>query len=312
MLRLENRWIWDSWYVFDGTRHHAFYLSADRSLLDPELRHRHPIIGHAVSDDLWNWEVLPDALAPSEEPAFDSWTTWTGSVIQAEDGLWWMFYTGTTRDDGGDIQRIGAATSKDLMTWEKISTNALLDAGVEHYELLDYQKWHDQAFRDPWVFKHSDELWHMLITARATFGEKYSRGVVGHATSSDLRNWELHPAITEPNAGFGQLEVTQVEEIDGVPTLIWCCGYSELSQEAQAKYGAGGMFSVTGQSMLGPFDLRNAVRLAHPSLYAARAIQHEGNWYMIGFINEVEGKFIGELTDPIPLEIQGHGLVIAQ
>lgn len=311
MLRLEDRWIWDSWYTFDGNLHHAFYLSADRSLGDPELRHRHPIIGHAVSEDLLNWQVLPDAITPSDAPAFDSWTTWTGSIVQAEDGMWWMFYTGTSREDGGDIQRVGAATSKDLISWEKISTTQLLDAGTKHYELLDYEKWHDQAFRDPWVFKHTDKLWHMLITARATFGEKFSRGVVGHATSSDLKNWELLPALTEPNAGFGQLEVIQVEEINGVPTLIWCCGLNELNQEAKARYGAGGMFSVTGESVLGPFDLRNAVRLPHPSLYAARAIQHEGEWFMIGFINEVEGQFVGELSDPIPLRIQGHGLVIA-
>lgn len=310
MLRLDQRWIWDSWFVFDGEKHHVFYLSAARDLVDPNLRHRNPIIGHAVSTDLVNWEVLPDALAPSKKPAFDSWTTWTGSVVKDQEGLWWMFYTGSSREDGGDIQRVGAATSMDLITWKKISSEALLDAGNQHYELLDYKKWHDQAFRDPWVFKHTDNLWHMLVTARATHGEQFSRGVVGHATSNNLLDWELLAPLTEPNAGFGQLEVLQVEEIDGVPTLIWCCGTAELSAEAKSRYGEGGMFSVTGESVLGPFDLAKAVRFPHPSLYAARAVQHEGKWFMLGFINEVDGKFVGELSGPIPLEIHGHGLTI--
>jgi beta-fructofuranosidase len=150
----------------------------------------------------------------------------------------------------------------------------------------------------------------MFVTARATHGEKFSRGVVGHATSENLLDWELLPALTEPNAGFGQLEVLQVEVIDGVPTLVWCCGTPELSDEAKARYGEGGMFSVTGESVLGPFDIRNAVRLPHPSLYAARAVQHQGKWFMLGFINEVDGKFVGELSDPIPLKISGNGLTI--
>ena len=61
-LRLEDKWIWDSWYAFDGERYHAFYLHASRALGDPVRRHRHPIIGHAVSDDLTNWTVVRDAL----------------------------------------------------------------------------------------------------------------------------------------------------------------------------------------------------------------------------------------------------------
>jgi beta-fructofuranosidase len=152
----------------------------------------------------------------------------------------------------------------------------------------------------------------MFVTARATHGEKFSRGVVAHATSSSLLDWELLPPMTEPNAGFGQLEVLQVEIIDGFPTLIWCCGTAELSDEAKLRYGEGGMFSVTGESVLGPFELRNAVRLPHPSLYAARAVKHQGKWFMLGFINEVDGDFVGELSDPIPLKVSGTGLTVDQ
>jgi hypothetical protein len=31
---------------------------------------------------------------------------------------------------------------------------------------------------------------------------------------------------------------------------------------------------------------------------------------MLGFINEVDGVFVGELSDPIPLKISGTGLTI--
>jgi beta-fructofuranosidase len=311
LLRLVDSWIWDSWYAFDGEYHHAFYLKASRALGDPNRRHRQPYVGHAKSKDLIHWEVLEDALALSDPPAFDSWTTWTGSVVRDDQGLWWMFYTGTSKEDGGDIQRVGAATSSDLTTWSKVSTEALVEADPELYETLDYDLWHDQAWRDPFVFKGSDNLWHMLITARAKKGAKFSRGVAGHATSQDLKTWKVLEGLTEPDSGFGQMEVIQVEEIDGVPTMIWCCDTPELSPEAKLKYGSGGVFSVTGESLLGPFDPSRAIRFPHDSLYAARAVNHQGKWFLMGFVNMVDGEFVGELTDPIPLKIEGSGLVAA-
>lgn len=300
--------------MFDGEIHHAFYLSAPRSLGDPELRHRNPTIGHAISRDLRDWKVVEDALVPSEDQAFDSWTTWTGSVVKGDDGFWWMFYTGTTRDDGGDIQRIGAAKSQDLMTWEKISSVAPIEADPKYYELLDYSKWHDQAWRDPWVFRHDDGKWHMLITARVSDDslDTRDRGTLGHAVSSDMVKWDVQPPLISGASGFGQLEVFQVEEIDGQAVLLWCCGPDELSQESRERFGGqGGMFSVVGESLLGPFDTSKSVRFDHPSIYAARIVKHEGAWYMIGFRNHESGQFIGELTDPIPVRLVGNGLVPA-
>lgn len=312
MLKLTESWIWDSWYTFDGQRHHAFYLRAPRSLKDPELRHRNPTVGHAISYDLLSWEVVGDAISPSLGSAFDSWTTWTGSVVKGDDGMWWMFYTGTSRDDGGDIQRIGAATSKDLYTWQKVSLEALVSADPRHYEILDYSNWHDQAWRDPWVFKGADGTWNMLITARTNDDslDIRDRGTLGHATSQDMRNWEVQPPLISGASGFGQLEVFQVEAVEGKAVLIWCCGPNELSQESKDKFhGQGGMFSVVGESLLGPFDTTKAVRFDHPSIYAARLVEHEGSWHMLGFRNEESGRFVGELTDPIPVRIDGMGLV---
>lgn len=308
MLKLNDSWVWDSWYVFDGQRHHAFYLRASKGLVDPHRRHRYPFIGHAVSDNLRDWEILPDAIAVSDAPAWDSWTTWTGSVTRDEEGTWWMFYTGTSREDGGDIQRVGAATSKDLISWEKLQ-GPLTEADPAIYEKLDYNLWHDEAWRDPWVFKQ-DDTWHMIVTARGLTGSKHGRGVAGHATSKDLVNWTVHEPLTQTESGFGQMEVIQISEIEGVPTMLWCCGPRELSEEMRAKYPHGGMFSTTGPSMLGPFDPNQAVWFPHESLYAARAVEHQGNWYLLGFLGgEHQGKFGGYISDPIPVRNDGKGLV---
>jgi len=310
-LSLPDKWIWDSWYAFDGEKYHAFYLHASRALGDPVRRHRNPIVGHAISDDLTNWTVVRDALIVSDEPeAFDSWTTWTGSVVRAEDGTWWMFYTGTSRANGGDIQTVGAATSKDLMVWDKVSSQPLVQADPTWYEQLSPDIWHDQAWRDPWVFKGStvvgfegQDLWHMLVTARSKTGDPKTRGVMGHATSTNLLNWTVQPPLSEPGQGFGQLEVFQFEIIDGVPIVLFCCGWRELSPERQAAFGKrDASYSVSVNADLTGIDFNRAKAFEENLVYAARLIQgRDGGWNLIGFVNEVNGEFVGELSDPIPV-----------
>ena len=96
-LRYDDRWVWDFWVAIDGPDVHLFHLQALRALGDPELRHRHATVGHAVSRDL---------------------RTWTGSVMR-HGRRWHMLYRGFSRAEGGAVQRIGRATSDDLVHWER-------------------------------------------------------------------------------------------------------------------------------------------------------------------------------------------------
>jgi beta-fructofuranosidase len=302
LLKLVDKWIWDSWFVFDGENFHAFYLSASRALGDPNRRHRNPIVGHAISSDLTNWTVVRDALILSDSPAFDSWTTWTGSVVKGDDGRWWMFYTGTSREDGGDIQSVGAAVSDDLMVWEKLGTEAIVRADARWYEKLDKSVWPDEAWRDPWVFKRGD-TWHMLVTARSNTGDPKTRGVLGHATSKDMLNWEVQPPLSTAGSDFGQLEVFQYAEVDGVPILLFCCGWRELSPERQLVMGEqDASYSLAINADFSEIDFAKAEPFLDNPVYAARLVQgRDGGWNLIGFENMVDGEFVGALSDPIPV-----------
>src|SRR5262252_4259852 len=118
MLRLEDHWVWDSWHVQDeGGQRHVFFLRASRALLDANRRHRHASIGHAIGSDLRSWRLVADALVPADGPSWDDLATWTGSVVPGPDGRWYMYYTGVSRAEQGLVQRIGLATSDDLLTW---------------------------------------------------------------------------------------------------------------------------------------------------------------------------------------------------
>ncbi len=302
MLTLDDRWIWDFWLADDGERHHVFFLQAPRSLGDPELRHDHASVGHAVSDDLVTWSMLPDALAAGAPGEWDDAATWTGSVTR--DGAGWaMWYTGrSTR--AGRVQRIGRATSTDLVTWRKDPANPLIEADPRWYERLDPSAWHEEAWRDPWVFADpaGDGL-HALITARVAQGEPSGRGVVAHARSVDRGAWTVHEPITEPGE-FGHLEVPQVERVGDRWLLVFSCALREIGPRRRARHPdeRGGSYWVEGVSPLGPFDVRAARPFPNPDLYSMRLVQRrDGSWVALGFVDSVDGRFVGALSDPVPV-----------
>jgi beta-fructofuranosidase len=300
VLRLADAWIWDFWLADDGERFHLFMLKASRALGDPDRRHWHPTIGHAISTDLTNWTEVADAIAVGDAPAFDDRTTWTGSTVR-HDGRWWMFYTATSDAERGLKQRIGLATSTDLMTWTKHPRQPLVESDHRWYESIAQTRWHDEAWRDPWVFQDADDGgWHMLITARANTGPHDDRGVIGHARSTDLVDWTVLPPLSEPGSGFGHLEVPQVETVDGQDVLVFSCLEKHLA--ASRRSGSGGVWCVPVADRRGPYTVKNARSITDERLYSGRLVAtRNGEWTLLAFRNVDHGAatFIGELTDPM-------------
>lgn len=297
---LPDAWTWDMWFADDGNTYHAFYLKASRALGNPDRRHFHVTVGHAVSQDLRTWDEVEDALIASDQPAFDDYTTWTGSIVKDPEGMWRMFYTGTTRADNAIVQRIGAATSPDLFTWTKAGSGALCEAEPQWYEKFDGVSWPDEAWRDPWVFSHGGQ-WHMLVTARSNEGASDDRGVIGHATSPDLDNWTVQAPLSQSGAGFGHLEVPQIATIDNQNVLIFSSLHAELTTARREAGERGGVWSVPVDSPTGPYDITQATRLTDESLYAGRLLQdRDGAWWLFAFNHVDEDQsFIGSLSDPL-------------
>jgi len=315
-LHLADKWIWDFWFVQDGPDYHVFFLQAPRSLGDPELRHWNVSIGHAVSRDLRDWEVLPDALRPSSDDsdAFDSCTSWTGSVLRHA-GLWYLFYTGGKASEDGLIQRIGLATSADLMRWEKHPENPLIVADPRWYELLDLDVWDDQAWRDPWVFQHPGrDDFHAFITARANHGSPDGRGVIGHARSEDLIHWEVLPPVTEPG-DFGYTEVPQLVDVQGWYYLLFSVQRTIHSSSWPRRTGREPLTGIRyrmADDPLGPFHPASGQVLVADeigSLYAGKVIRDpEGEWAMLAArMYGSDGTFIGELSDPMAIHVTESG-----
>ena len=300
MLRLEDHWVWDSWHVQDdnGLRH-VFFLRASRALLDPHRRHHRASIGHAVSTDLRSWRLVADALMPADEPSWDDLATWTGSVLRGPDGRWYCYYTGVSRAEKGLVQRIGLATSDDLLVWHRFGARPLVEPDP---------RWYEQAWRDPWVYPDpSGDGWHMLITARGNTGAASGCGVIGHARSADLVTWTVDAPLSN-SAGFGHLEVPQVTVVDGQPLLLFCTNAVDPQRDPDDR-----IWFTPGPTLTGPWDLGSARPFPHPHLYAPRIVADiDGTPALIGFLDQVDGVFAGELTDPIRVRYDARAGLVAE
>ena len=308
MLSLNDKWIWDFWFAENNGEHHIFYLQAPKSLVDERRRHHNATIGHAVSSDYKNWTVLPNALATGAKGEWDDLATWTGSVIKHED-LWYMLYTGVNHNEKGLIQRIGLATSTDLVRWDKYKNNPIISADEKYYEMLDLNSWHDHAWRDPCVFKYQNSF-HAFITARVNYGPVDGRGVIAHAISPDLINWNIQAPVTEPGY-YGQLEVPQLIYHNNKYILIFSTAAehhsNKLLTESKVVPVTGTNFLIA-DNPLGPYKLNMDKFLIGDkagSFYAGKIIENNtNNLALIAFQNYKEdGDFIGLIADPLEVQI---------
>ncbi|TNC46923.1 levansucrase [Rubellimicrobium rubrum] len=318
VIAIDGKWLWDSWYVHDGERWHGYFLQADRSLGDPDLRHFNVTQGHATSTDLVDWRHLGTTFQPATGPAWDDYTTWTGSVVRGDDGFWHLFYTGTSKAEAGLYQRVGHATSVDLHNWSRVGDGLALDLtgpAADHYEKEHMAGfWHDRAMRDPWVMRDPEgQGWLMYFTARAPgIAEANGGGAIGFATSPDLANWTLQPPVF--TGAFGQLEVPQVFERDGRWFCLFCTSSQHWGEAACELLGtpATGSHYLIGTGPRGPWQVAPLPLLDMDEpcqRYAARVVETPEGLRILGFADRGKADFGGFITDPDPVELGPDGLL---
>jgi len=197
----------------------------------------------------------------------------------------------------------------------KDDRNPLVRTDPRWYETLGGPApWTDEHWRDPFVMADPDgKGWHLLVTARANTGPAEDRGVIGHARSADLLNRDVQPPPSHPGAGFGQLEVFQVANLDGRHVLIFNCLPGEYSATRRASGDRGAIWAAIGESPLGPFDIQGATPLTDGSLYVGKLVRDpSGALVLLAFHNiGPDGQFRGVLSEPMPVRWNGDTLVVA-
>ena len=138
----------------------------------------HPIYKYSTPN-LYQYEdhgmMLNNGKGSDPDPALG-----TGCVMQDQDGLYHLFYTGhnDTGNSGRGKECVMHATSTDRENWEK-------DGNILFFAPDGYNK---DDFRDPEVFwVERDQCYWLLIAAN----NEELGGVVLKYTSTDLLNWEF-------------------------------------------------------------------------------------------------------------------------
>lgn len=176
-----------TWVKDDNGLYHLFFHSEDHGTGSH--------IEHYTSADLRSLDYVGVALRP-DPGGWDSHGLWAPHIIRFQ-GTYYMFYAGTNGigTDPNTVQRIGLATSTDLMTWVRYPVNRCPGTSGDGcvYECDEpWTTWgqgpgsFNQQCRDPFViWDEGEERWVMFATSKST--NQY--GVVTVATSSQLTEW---------------------------------------------------------------------------------------------------------------------------
>ena len=311
MLHLENNYLWDFWTLQHQGQTHLYYLNAPRDIDHPEDRHIRARVGHAVSPDLKNWEVLPEALAPSEKGNWDDCAIWTGSALSLSEGRFAMAYTGICQQEEGKIQRVGMAFSEDLIHWEK-HPEPVLEADPRYYEQQASIRGNELHFRDPYLVQESDGSYRMFVTARLKEGGDYfGRGCIATAVSKDLLNWESQPAAASL-PGVYQLEVPQYWQAHEREYLFFSTLADSILPGLRIPRLSGTFYLVRrkgedqyqyGGITIGTDGFGMKADYLGPEKYIFKLLPDSkgelmGMWW---FGYDWEGQFAGTLSDPVPV-----------
>jgi len=141
--------------------------------------------GHVRSRDLFKWEHLPIALAPSNDKGEEA--IWSGSCTINGNGEPMIFYTSIARGKSAfDHAEQWAATSEDdLIHWKKSTANPVLSEALHERKIYDW--------RDPFVFHHRQKTY--LVTGGHLAKEGQAAVNIYEAQNPALTQWKYRGVL---------------------------------------------------------------------------------------------------------------------
>ena len=313
----EQHYLWDFWLVspheWEGdSLYHLFYLQAQRTLSDPNMRHGVATVGYAVSHDLRQWKYCGTVLEAGLPGSWDDRAIWTGSVT-IRDGVAYMFYTALSFAERAPVQRIGLAISSDLRHWVRHPGNPLLEVDTRWYEQQGTERWQEQTWRDPYVVYSADEqAYYMFLSARVKSGPLDGRGVIGLARSTDLLSWEVLPPVSIPG-DFAEMEVPQVVPLNGRYYLLFCVTKHAAAHLSPSDgRGWAGTHYLVADKLTGPYRPitdEPLVADATGTYYASKLVTDMGGElnFMAWRQWDERGNFCGGLSNIAAVQILSDG-----
>lgn len=247
-------------FFWDGT-FHVFYL---KRYADDTHDRIETDWWHLATNDLVTIEEVGVAVTRGGVKDADH-SAATGSVVRVGDEFhaYYTGFSGWQKDNGGRHQTILRSTSRDLISWEKDESFALV---------ADEARYDRHEWRDPFVFRDEEAgLWRMLIAAQSTDGPALRRGVTAQATSPDGREWTIGEPLWAPGL-FSMHECPDLFRMGD----RWYLVYSTLTDRTVTRYRS-------APSLAGPWTAPADDELDGLGLYAAKTISDGDRRYLVGW-----------------------------
>ena len=275
--------------VFREGRYHLFFQHLPDSLVwRPDI-----CWGHAVSDDLVQWEQLPDALSPVE----DEDGCWSGSLAIDDDGNAVILYTSVGGHDH-QLGRVRAAFPTDD-TWLSWKQGAVV-AEAPRSETV--------VFRDPAVFRDGNR-WRMVVG----FGDADGTAGAEVFVADDLTDW----------AYDGTLATRHGSEQDPWTGVAWECPQllfpaadrSVLVESSWENHRTNEVVAAVGAYADALFEAKLWQQLtAGAGHYAAtRFLDAEGRECLLFWIRGIsdEGVWAGAASVPYTVDVENDTIRLA-
>jgi len=159
---------------------HIFYMRDNLAVNKDSTEHD---FGHAVSSDLVHWTQLSPVMAVRPDK-WDNAHVWAPHVVE-QNGIYYMYYVGVTYEPFAWTwyQRIGIATSTDLMNWTRYDQPVYGGDRIP-WAYADSSQFDGSQCRDPYLMPDPDNpgQWLMyFVTEPAT---AHGQLIVGVARNS--------------------------------------------------------------------------------------------------------------------------------
>lgn len=200
----KDAWVGDLIPYYEDGTYYAFYLHDPRCKKD---EYAEETTWHLVTTkDFVHCTYHGEAVLRGGDTEPNK-NAYTGSVVKAEDGTYYVYYTAYNADvkiNGKSIQSVMRAKGKDLYHLEN-DKDFLFTADDNIYEAFDW--------RDPYVFYRVEEsCYYMLLAARRKNSGDLRGGCIALCKSKDMETWTYEEPFFDPHM-YVTMECPEVFQI---------------------------------------------------------------------------------------------------
>jgi len=205
-LVINDRYIWDFWYIYENNLFSVFFLNCEKKYYFKDEQHSYAVVGEAKTLDFVDFfDVNVDVFHASKD-SWDNTSIWTGDtvIIGCEK---YLFYTSRDKNElDGSVQHIGVAKIN-WPSFERLDIKISAPKGF-YLTYSDPEEDSIQCWRDPFVFFFDGRVY-MIVAAKRDNSMVNHRGCLALLETDYNLSYFKHIKVLL-NTYFSEVELPQI------------------------------------------------------------------------------------------------------